>query len=258
MRCPECAVELADPTRPCGRCGAPAAVPSSVAADSGIGWQAEPEGSGRGPVAPAQCLECGVEMTDPARPCARCGAPAELAGSQRADMSPVQGASPARRGKRRIGMLAAAAIVVVAGGVTAAALARSSPGDSHATQLAALPEPGGATPNGVAFKSDGTLVIVDSADRANSWDIATGRFTPTDADAASVLVQAMPVAGALSLLPGSQGSSVQAWNSATNEAVATLVPPGGGQVTAYALSPDGTEAAVADIDGYTYVWKITR
>ena len=166
-------------------------------------------------------------------------------------------------------MLAAAAVVVAAGGVTVAVLALSSPGPtaSPASQppalgvsshspLATLTEPDGSAPINVAFKSDSTLVTVD-ASKAYSWDIATNSPTPTDFDSAQAFISTTePAAGELSLFAGNQDNVVQAWNTSNGDLIATLAAPSGTVVNAYAISPDGTEAAVADSDGRTYVWKI--
>ena len=49
---------------------------------------------------------------------------------------------------------------------------------------------------------------------------------------------------------------VRVRNTATGKLVATLAAPSGTNVEACALSPDGTKAAAADSNGYTYVWRI--
>src|SRR3984957_209935 len=198
--------------------------------------------------------------------------------------SPAPETSPARR--RRRGVLAATAIVVVAGGVAAAVLALSLPGGPPAkvvsspppstasspagsaatagqaptaatsrSALAALAEPGRATPTGVAFESDGTLVTVDAAG-AYSWDIATSEPTPTDFDSAQAFTaKEALVSAAGSMTPGSPRNVVLVWGT-NNELTAQLSAPNGTVANAWALSPDGTEAAIADSDGNTYVWKV--
>jgi Protein kinase domain len=177
-----------------------------------------------------------------------------------------------RRGPRR-GVLAAAVVVVAAGGVTAAVLALSSPGSPPASAalhspllLATLAEPEGAAPTGVAFTSDGTLVTLDAAG-AYSWDIATGRPARTDYASAKVLTStAVSIKDGMSLRAGSEEDVVHVLNAAngavqvlkatTSEIVATLTAPSGTAANAFTLSPDGTEAALADSNGKTYVWKI--
>src|SRR3984957_13958884 len=198
--------------------------------------------------------------------------------------SPAPETSPARR--RRRGVLAATAIVVVAGGGPAAVLALSLPGGPPAkvvsspppstasspagsaataaqaptaatsrSALAALAEPGRAAPTGVAFESDGTLVTVDAAG-AYSWDIATSEPTPTDFDSAQAFTaKEALVSAAGSMTPGSPRNVVLVWGT-NNELTAQLSAPNGTVANAWALSPDGTEAAIADSDGNTYVWKV--
>lgn len=178
----------------------------------------------------------------------------------------------ARRRRPRRGMLAAGAVVVAAGGV-AAALALSSPADSPASQpgnypasttassspppFATLTEPGGAAPTNVAFKSDGTLVTVDAAD-AYSWNIATGTPTQTNFSNAVIFADgAVPFAGGKSMTGGTDDNVAYVWATAGGNLIATLAAPRGTTVNAYAISPDGTEAATADSDGRTYVWKIS-
>jgi serine/threonine protein kinase len=132
--------------------------------------------------------------------------------------------------------------------------------------LATLTEPDGAPPTGVAFTSDGTLVTLDAAD-AYSWDIATGRPTRTDFESAKVLTStAVSIEDGVSLRAGSQGNViqvlngatgvVQVLNAATGKVVATLAAPSRTAVNAATLSPDGTEAALADSNGHIYVWHI--
>jgi serine/threonine protein kinase len=207
-------------------------------------------------------------------------------GSLAPEVGPDRVGLPARR--RRRGVLAVTAIVLVTGGVAAAVLALSSQGSPPAKvtsspppstassptgsgassaaastagtsppALAALAEPGRAAPTGVAFKSDGTLVTVDSAG-AYSWDITASRVTQTDYASAQVLTSmALHVVGKLALIEGTgQNNVVQVWNIETNKVVATLAAPNGTVVEADALSPDGTEAAFADGNGNSYVWKI--
>ena len=180
--------------------------------------------------------------------------------------------SPARRRRRLVGALVAGVVLVAAGGATAAALALSShnppaPGASNSPapnasdapqQLATLTEPDGATPTSLAFKSDGTLVIVDTSG-AYSWDIAASRATETDfASAQAFTSPTVHVAGKLAVSgDSSQLNAVHVWNVWINKVVATLAAPRGTIVEAYALSPDGTEAAVADSNGSSYVWKLT-
>ena len=66
----------------------------------------------------------------------------------------------------------------------------------------------------------------------------------------------MTVVGAESLQWSiSPGNVVQVVNAATDK-VETLAAPSGTMVDAWALSPDGTEAAVADDNGSTYLWKV--
>jgi serine/threonine protein kinase len=180
------------------------------------------------------------------------------------ETSPHGAVNPTRPRGRHRGMLAAAVVVVVAGGATTAALVLSSHGSPPAPvashppgPLATLADPTGATPTGVAFKSDGTLITVDAIGGAYSWDITTSRPTQTDLDAAATLTsEASQVVGVLKVTAGSQDNVVQVRDSATGKVVATLAAPSGTVANAFALSPDGTEVAVADSNGSTYVWKI--
>ena len=75
MRCPECGTETADPTRPCARCGAPAAMRPSVAAGPAGGQRAEPGSSPRGSTVLVRCLECRAQTAEGTQFCAECGAP---------------------------------------------------------------------------------------------------------------------------------------------------------------------------------------
>ncbi len=186
---------------------------------------------------------------------------AQPSGSPVPATSPDQAVDLTRSRRRRRGMLAAAAVVVAAGGTTAAVLTLTSPGSpltplASPKSLAALLDPDGAAPTGVAFKSDSTLVAIDGS-YAFSWDIATGDPTQTDYVTARNLARSdESIAGAERMRSGSANNVVQVTNTATGKVVATLAAPGGTAVEAYALSPDGTEAALADSDGSTYVWKI--
>jgi WD40 repeat protein len=112
------------------------------------------------------------------------------------------------------------------------------------------------------------LVTLDAAS-AYSWDIASGRPTRTDSKSAKALTStAVSIEDGVSLRAGSQSSAVKVLNAAngvvqvlnavTGEIVATLAAPSGTAANAFTLSPDGTEAALADSNGKTYVWKITR
>jgi DNA-binding beta-propeller fold protein YncE len=164
--------------------------------------------------------------------------------------------------RRRRGVLAGAAVIVAAGGVTAAVLAHPShtsptAGANSTTAIATLPEPNAFTPTGVAFESNGTLVTVDAGGGAFSWNIASGSPTPTGYQAASIrTAYAVPIAGAEGMQASGPANVVRVLNTATGEIIATLALPGATRAEAYALSPDGTEAAVADSDGATFVWKI--
>jgi WD40 repeat protein len=136
----------------------------------------------------------------------------------------------------------------------------SSPAASAASfspqRLAVLHEPGAAVPTGVAFETDHILVTLD-ASHAYEWDIAAGSPTPTDHFGAAALASSgVTSAGAESMSAGSTDNVVRVGNTATGKLVATLAAPSGTSVEAYALSPDGTEAAVADSNGLIYVWKI--
>jgi serine/threonine-protein kinase len=123
--------------------------------------------------------------------------------------------------------------------------------------VATLAEPDGSAPTGVAFKSDGTLVTIDAARAAYSWDIATSSATLIDWSAASALTLTAKLGNGGELMTlGNQRNAVQLVNAATTHVVATLAAPSGTAVNGYALSPDGTEAAIADSDGRTYVWKL--
>jgi hypothetical protein len=155
-----------------------------------------------------------------------------------------------------------AAVVVVAGGGVTAALALASPTGvpgsiNSPAPLVTLTEPGGLAPTSLAFKSDGTLITVDAV-KAYSWDIATGRPTQTDFTSAQVLTSTKVTAGdVVNLVPDGQGGhAVEVMSSVTGGIVATLAAPSGTVVNAYALSQDGTEAALADSNGRTYVWKV--
>jgi WD40 repeat protein len=132
----------------------------------------------------------------------------------------------------------------------------ASAGSSSPQRLAALREPGAAVPTGVAFLTDYILVTLDNS-QAYEWDIAAGSPTPTDTYGAAVLASSgVTSAGAESMSAGSTDNVVRVRNTATGKLVATLAAPSGTKVEAYALSPDGTKAAVADSNGYTYVWNI--
>ena len=184
------------------------------------------------------------------------------------------GSRPRRAAKpawRRAMLMAGAAVVVTAAGGYVIGLALSSPGSPpastpgssptsvtsrHATQLGVLTSPDGAVPAGMAFTSDGTLVTVDN-NNAYSWDIAAASPTPTDYAYAQALTSTAAPAEVLGLVPAGAFNMVEVWNTTTNELIAMLTAPSGTVAETYVLSPDGTEAAVADNNGKTYVWKIT-
>jgi hypothetical protein len=188
--------------------------------------------------------------------------------------SPAPGSSPHRAvrpaGRRQL-MIAATAVVVAAGGLTVAFLepwshnsaapgasqsASQLPPSQHATLLAVLTEPRGAAPGDVGFKSDIALVTVDPS-FAYSWDIPSARYTAmVFRDAVAITSAKVKVAGTERVEAGISYNEVQVRNTATGQIVALMAAPSGTTVQAFALSPDGTEAAAADDDGNTYVWKL--
>ncbi len=182
---------------------------------------------------------------------------------------------PARfRPARRAGLAAAAAAIVIGGGVAAVLAWRdgsgSPPGSSAGQQpglspglIATLADPSGASPNAVAFESNGTLVTADTASNAYQWAIATQRATAVSyASAAAFILRNAGSAqqspdGALNADAGTGTNQLEV-TEADGSVFYTVTVPQGTTVIADAFSPDSSELAAADSDGRTYVWRLPR
>jgi len=102
----------------------------------------------------------------------------------------------------------------------------------------------------------GVLVTGNRDGRAYLWDETTGALIRSvhdpdgavDAVAISAVVHLLATAGA--------GRAVHLWDAATGTPLGTVSDPGGAGVRSLAINVMGTQLAVADKNGTTYVWNL--
>jgi serine/threonine protein kinase len=221
------------------------------------------------PHAPTRSGDSAAFAATAHRPVARPGGPPAP------ETSPREAVSPARRRRgRRTGVIAAAAVVVVAGGGTTAGLALAHHGNTPPPNppvtspsrslglIATLTNPSGYGPAVLGFKSDSTVVTVDDQGHAYTWSIPGGSPTPIGyAEAlglASARTTVVSASGGLTLAPYPyQVNVIRVQNTGTGKVVATLTTPTGTGDLLYTFSPGGTEVAIADSNGSTYIWRIS-
>jgi WD40 repeat protein len=102
----------------------------------------------------------------------------------------------------------------------------------------------------------GVLVTGNRDGRAYLWDETTGALIRSvhdpdgavDAVAISAVVHLLATAGA--------GRAIHLWDAATGTPLGTVSDPGGAGVRSLAINVMGTQLAVADKNGTTYVWNL--
>jgi len=103
----------------------------------------------------------------------------------------------------------------------------------------------------------GSLLVTGNRDgRAYLWDSTTGALLRWVRDpGGSVDAVAIGKVGQLLATAGT-GNAIHFWNVATGEPLGTISDPGGSGVRSLAFSLMGTQLAVADKNGTTYVWNL--
>lgn len=135
---------------------------------------------------------------------------------------------------------------------------------NNATQTHVLKPPDGSDVNcsvfsfgGGALDADnGLLVTGDRDGRAYLWNAATGALIRSVRDPSGIVdTVAISVGGRLLATAGS-GNAIYLWDATTGASLGTIKDPGGDGVNSLAFSMMGTQLAVADKNGTTYVWTL--
>jgi WD40 repeat protein len=103
----------------------------------------------------------------------------------------------------------------------------------------------------------GSLLVTGNRDgRAYLWNTATGGLLHSVRDpSGSVDAVAIGKVGQLLATAGT-GNAIHFWNVATGASLGTISDPGGRGVRSLAFNLMGTQLAVADKNGTTYVWNL--
>jgi serine/threonine-protein kinase len=102
----------------------------------------------------------------------------------------------------------------------------------------------------------GNLVTGNRDGRAYVWDSATGhRLRSVRDPSGSVRAVAIGEVGQLLATAGA-GNAVHFWNVRTGASLGTIHDPGGRGVISLAFNLEGTQLAVADQNGATYLWSL--
>jgi WD40 repeat protein len=127
-----------------------------------------------------------------------------------------------------------------------------------ATRTHVLKPPDGSDVTCSAFSFfGGSLLVTGNRDgRAYLWDSTTGTLLRRVRDpGGSVDAVAIGKVGQLLATAGT-GNAIHFWNVATGAPLGTISDPGGSGVRSLAFNLMGTQLAVADKNGATYVWNL--
>jgi WD40 repeat protein len=125
------------------------------------------------------------------------------------------------------------------------------------TRTHVLRPPDGSVVSCSMFSFGGGLLVTGNRDgRAYLWNDATGALLRSVRDPrGSVRVVAVGDDGQLLATAGA-GNAVYLWDAATGAPLGRVTDPGGQAVTSMSFSLMGTQLAVADRNGTTYVWSL--
>jgi len=126
-----------------------------------------------------------------------------------------------------------------------------------ATRRHVLEPQDGSDVNCSVFSFGGGLLVTGDRDgRAYLWNAATGALLRSVRDPSGIVdTVAIGEDGRLLATAGT-GNAIYLWDAATGASLGTISDPGGSRVNSLAFSMMGTQLAVADKNGTTYVWSL--
>jgi len=128
---------------------------------------------------------------------------------------------------------------------------------NNATRGHVLKPPDGSDVNCSVFSFGGGLLITGNRDgRAYLWDAASGALLRSVRDPGGI-VDTVAIGGDGTLLAtAGTGNAIHLWDATTGASLGAISDPGGDRVTSLAFDMMGTQLAVADKNGTTYVWSL--
>ena len=125
------------------------------------------------------------------------------------------------------------------------------------TRTHILRAPDSSKVNCSVFSFFGKLLVTGNRDgRAYVWNYATGALLRSVRDPNGVVDTVEIGGGGHMLATAGSGDAVYLWDAATGASLGTIRDPGGHGVTALSVNMSGSQLAVADKNGTTYVWTL--